>query len=335
MLLRACAMALLFAIATSATARDYSVISIVGDSVSEGWNPDYSRSHATTGWVHRLTGQAGPPYSWNITNLWAGAVVYNHAVGGSEASEWADTNAFPYLTYVLADCPDLAIVMIGANDFFGYAADGAVTADEVAAYEANLRSIIHALQSITPAPDILVLGYYDMFDGLSQNLPLFFSAYRMASAATLAGNQLIEEIALAHGCFFVCMQSCFMHHCYGCYLGDAVHVSPHYVLVTGNPADVDVHPVTAGHNAICEAVYGALGELKDIPRIRRFERCGDKAVIDWSSAMGQKYVIERTPDLARGPFLPIATNFGFPPMNTYTAAVGTAGALFYRLRPSR
>ena len=54
-------------------------------------------------------------------------------------------------------------------------------------------------------------------------------------------------------------------------------------------------------------------------------------IMRWRSGIGQRYVIQRSTNLADG-FAPIATNAGTPTCNTYTDAVEDLDRACYRLR---
>jgi lysophospholipase L1-like esterase len=245
-------------------AKNYTVFDIVGDSISAGFNPTYSTASATYGWVQMLFGQGGTPYPApkpnTIYTLWSGITVYNSAQSGSKAYEWAaDYNA--WLTGVKNHHPDLVVVYIGGNDFLAYSALGPITNDELTTYRNNLRTIVDSLHNNTPRPDIILVNYYDLFDGNSANLLSIFSAYTALSETAIRGNQVIEEVALERGCYLVTVYSDFMHHCYGIYLGDTQHLPPDYVK---QPlTNFDIHPNTNGHSKIYDKVYAQLVTLKN------------------------------------------------------------------------
>lgn len=248
-------------------AKNYTVFDIVGDSISAGYNPDYSTSSATYGWVHMLFGLGGTPYpapkSNTIYTLWSGITVYNSARSGSTANQWA-ADYSSWLTGVKNHHPDLVVVYIGGNDFLTYSAAGPVTDTEFNIYRSNLRTIIDALHNNTPRPDIILVNYYDLFDGYSRNLPsILFSNYTSLSDIVIRGNQVIEEVALEKGCALVTIYPDFMHHCYGIDFGDTQHLTPDYVKLHAIP-NFDIHPNTNGHSNIYDNVYAQLTALKNI-----------------------------------------------------------------------
>ncbi|MFB3894680.1 MAG: SGNH/GDSL hydrolase family protein [bacterium] len=244
-------------------AKDYTVFDIVGDSISAGVNPDYSGDY---GWVQMLFGlgtTGSPPKSNTIYTLWSNITVYNSARSGSTAIQWsADYSS--WLTGVKNHHPELVVVYIGGNDFLAYSAAGPITDTEFNIYRNNLRTIIDALHNNTPNPDIILVNYYDLFDGYSRNLPSAFSTYTSLSDIVIRGNQVIEEVAIEKGCSLVTVYPNFMHHCYGVDLipGDTQHLSPDFVK---RPllSNFDIHPNTNGHNQIYNNVYAQLVTLKN------------------------------------------------------------------------
>jgi lysophospholipase L1-like esterase len=317
----------------SSFAREYSVADVVGDSVSDGVNPDCYPLLERYGWVHMLYGMYGTsnsPPQLTITNLWPSISRNNSAVSGSRAWEWADTISYPYLTNVISHHPDLVFVMIGGNDFLSYVSDGVVTPEESAQYQTNLTTIIETLQGQTPVPEIVMIGYYDLFDGYSTN-PLVPSAYRTLSQAVPAANTMIRDIALAHGCFFVSVYEDFMHHAYGAELGDTNHLAPDYVRTP--LANFDIHPVTAGHLEIYDLVYARLQEFKEIPKFAELRVESGHPVVRWSSGIAQEYIVECSTNLVlTNGFSPLSTNWSTPPLNTHTDTVNNAERMFYRIR---
>lgn len=312
----------------SATARDYQVFDVVGDSISAGVNAGCGELY---GWVDMLWGEAGCGQSAptnTIYTLWPTITVYNSAVGGSTAKDWAWQQP-SYLQGVSNHHPDLVVVFIGGNDGLAYSADGVYTAEEKEEFRTNLISIVTQLRQNTPVPEILMVNYYDFFDGFSTGLPPAYAAYRAMSAAVVEGNRMIEGTAFSNGCFFTDVYNSCLHHGYGAELGDTQHLSPDYFRTP--LSSFDVHPVTAGHDEIREQVWGTLAELKEIPRFVAYEYATNRFVIRWRSGIGQQYVVQRSASLTNG-FEPIATNPSTPTCNTYTDAVEAVERAFYRIR---
>jgi len=325
---------MLLAYAGTSSARDYSVVDVVGDSVSAGVNPDYYSLFRAYGWVHMLYGSAGAtgaPPVLTITNVWPDVAHYNSAVSGSKASEWVNTNSYSYLATVKNHHPDLVFVMIGGNDALAYASDGVFTEQEKSEYKTNLTHIVELLQADTPTPDIVLIGYYDLLDGYSSNLPPAYASYAILSQATVDGNRIIQEIAEARHCFFVSIYESFMHHCYGAELGDTGHIAPDYVRTP--LTSLDIHPVTTGHRAIYERIYAQLIDLDEIPRFTRISMESNRVLLGWSSSIGQKYALEQSASLTQTNWCTLPqTNAGLPPENLVTNSVDTSQTLFYRIR---
>jgi lysophospholipase L1-like esterase len=250
---------------TLSAAKTYTIFDVVGDSISAGVNPDYPSG--TYGWVQMLFGEGTTSKPNTIYTLWSGITVYNSAQSGSMASEWA-IDYHSWLTEVKNHHPDLVVVYIGGNDFLTFSAIGPITDNELNTYRNNLRTIIDSLHNNTPRPDIIVVNYYDLFDGLSQNLPSLFSSYTSLSNTAIRGNQVIEEVAIEKGCYLVTVYTDFMHHCYGIYLGDIQHLPPDYVK---QPlTNFNIHPNTNGHSKIYDKVYAQLVALKNTTSINNW-----------------------------------------------------------------
>lgn len=261
MILRICVFISMLSFFISANAKDYQKLDIVGDSISHGVNPAVGDN---SGWAQMMTGEYGSEAT--VYQIWPGISVNNQAVSGSRASDWAGSGYAPMLS-VIAHKPDLAVVYIGGNDLLAYAIDGQLTETEKTAFRTNLRTIINTLQAITPPPDIIMVNYYDLFDGYSANLPLLFSSYRIASEGIIAGNQIIKDVADEKGCFLIDnIYSLFMHHAYGGELGDTGHISPDYVRTP--IINFDIHPVTAGHRVIYQQIYNKFLEFKALSEIK-------------------------------------------------------------------
>lgn len=253
------AVSLVAVVSLTALAKDYHVVDVVGDSISAGVNPECEGY----GWVNMLFGESagGNAAKTNtIFTLWPGITAWNSAVTGSTASDWASDWA-GCLTAVKNHHPDLVVVFIGGNDMMACLEnDGVFSSAEQAAYRADLSAIVTRLQSNSPKPDIIMVNYYDLFDGYSANLSGDFAVYQNMSQAAILGNQIIKEVALSNRCYRVDgIYDSFMHHCYGLWMGDTGHLSPGYVQLPG----FDIHPVTAGHNNIYDLLYDKMNYLSE------------------------------------------------------------------------
>ena len=248
--------------------REYARFDVVGDSIAAGYNPD--TLPALHGWAQMLFGESGgvPPATkeQTIYTLWPGIDARTSGEYASLASEWAAPGS-PLLSAVLDRKPDLVVVMVGANDFFlEYTNDAQVTPEEIAEFRANLAAIVDRLQANQPRPDVILLTYYDLFDGYSRNLPFFFVQYRGLSKAAVDANAAIREVAVEKACTVVDLYPDFLHRCYGREFGDPAPLSPAWVHLP--VSEYNIHPNTRGHERIYEKVYAALAELKAQPAPR-------------------------------------------------------------------
>ncbi len=250
-----CLFCLLMLMSITVSSKEYSVVDILGDSISHGVNPQVGDN---SGWVQMMYGTYDAQST--IYQIWPSITAYNSAVSGSKSSDWVSPSYSPMST-LLSHRPDLVVVFIGGNDILAYAADSEFSLSEKSTYRQNLGMIIDRLRSNTPQPDILLVNYYDLFDGYSSNLPSNVGQYRVLSQAAIDGNQIINDVASEKGCALVDrVYSSFMHHCYGGSLGDTSHLSPDYVRTP--LANFDIHPNTEGHKAICRIIFEYLRQMK-------------------------------------------------------------------------
>lgn len=260
---------LLFILLMAATvleAKEYHVIDIAGDSISSSYNPDYSTSEDSYGWVDMLYGLGGgnypAPKEDTIDDLWPDIVKYNTAEAGSKASEWQPGSL--YFERIRLHQPDLVVLLLGGNDLIqDYMGDGEFSAGEVAEYEANLTNIVSEIKSFESNPDILMLYYYDLFDGDSKELPLLLEILHGMTRATVDGNFAIQRVANAYHCELVDIYTPFFFHCYGRELDASYYLDPCYVETP--LSKFDIHPNTDGHKKIYETVYERLMKLKNMP----------------------------------------------------------------------
>ena len=232
---------------------------VVGDSISAGVNPECG----IYGWVNMLFGESfgtNAAKTNTIFTLWPGITNWNSAVSGSTASNWA-TNWEGRLTALKNHHPDLVVVFIGGNDLLDSLGDGVFSPGEQGTYRTNLTCIITNLQNSIPSPDIIVVNYYDLFDGYSTNLVPPYTNYRGMSEAVIVGNAIIREVAASNKCYLVeGTYDSFMHHSYGAELGDTGHLSPDYVRTPLSA--FDIHPVTSGHSKLYDLIYSKMNYLK-------------------------------------------------------------------------
>ncbi len=102
-----------------------------------------------------------------------------------------------------------------------------------------------------PGVWVLVLGYYDLFDERSAELPSQLAHLRGISEWTKISNRILETHAQAQGFEFLDLRPIFLDHAYGGELG-GIHLDPTYVRLPLR--SFDIHPGTQGHKAIAEAM---------------------------------------------------------------------------------
>jgi lysophospholipase L1-like esterase len=247
-------------------------IAVLGDSISAGCNPElstYSEGYAEKyGWAQMITGETHEgidPVNKTIYDINENITWENFAITGSKASEWnadSSTNttwkAWDNEFQNLLDMDsDLVIIYIGANDIMGYIEDGNVSEVEWNALRFDIEGIIDQIKLEKTETKILLVGYYDLFDGLSQNLSgTAYSFYASLSSVTQAGNVLLADIATEKGIEYLSVEESFMHHCYGRFLGDTEAIDPAYI--TNSLLSFDIHPVIEGHNNLYSLIIDKL-----------------------------------------------------------------------------
>lgn len=255
-------------------------IAVIGDSISDGCNPELSTSAEMYakryGYAQMLEGKKYEGIDTpakTIYNIWNNAEYRNFSITGSKASEWNmdSSTSTKWHTWdkefqkVLDFNPDIAVIYLGANDIFEYVYnDGVVTPDELSDLSTNLKGIVDKLKSKNDKIKIVIVGYYDLFDGYSLALSAStvdsFKIFKDMSAITVAGNKVLSDLATLEGAVYVDNYSTFMNHCYGIFLGNT-NASPS-LYVTNSINTFDIHPVTAGHKIIYQNVYSTLEKIK-------------------------------------------------------------------------
>ncbi len=140
-------------------------------------------------------------------------------MSGSTASDWQG-----HLSAVKNRNPDLVIILIGGNDLLGSIQDGFISLSDIDQYYTNLTGIVTNLQNNIPIPDIVMMTYFDPFDGFSANLAGSLDYLTNATPTTPAANQVIRNVAIEQNCYLIeGTRSTFLHHGYGGELGDAQH----------------------------------------------------------------------------------------------------------------
>lgn len=225
---------------------------VVGDSVSAGVNSDSTARAPAPGWVAMFTERAGsdslaPDFAFQSL-FGPGAGLINLARSGSRVVDWMEP---AWLERVVASRPDVLVVMLGANDLLEMAADGAWTDVERGILTERVERFFDLLRNRFPETRVLVIGYYDPFDGLSQRLPSWLGVPAGFSGWLEALNRILESGARGRGWWYLDLAIPFRGHGYSRELGE-VGLEPPYVRLP--LASWDIHPNTAGHRAIAEEV---------------------------------------------------------------------------------
>lgn len=244
-------------------AAGFGSLEIIGDSIAAGANPE---SSAPYGWAHMLEGIPPPadvpctvPLQ-TIHTLWPGIKVHNAAIPGASSHAWANPDG-PAFRGLAGRNPALVIIMLGGNDFQGALDDGQFDAEELRGYRERLRWIIQQAKSLPSSPEVLLVSYYDCFDGMSANLPI--PLYRGYSLYAKRANDATSVMARQENCRVVNVFDAFHGHGYGRDLGGGAMANPPYFRMP--VTKYDIHPVTAGHWRIYQEVMRALEELKARP----------------------------------------------------------------------
>ena len=250
-------------IASTIDAKEFSIIDVVGDSLSAGVNPETGSDG--NGYLQMLFGQFDNQQT--IDSLWPGIQKFNSAMSGSLASEWANP-AFGPMQSLIGNQPDLVIIYIGGNDFlFELANNGDFDMAAQDNLRNNLRAIINNLNVNLNNPQLVMLTYYDLFDGQSANLPAQFADFRQISQYALIGNQIIKDVGGESGAVVIdSIHDQFLHHAYGRDFGDTNAQEPPYVATP--ITNFDIHPNTAGYKTIHSELIFALTELKNSVEIK-------------------------------------------------------------------
>jgi len=261
-----------FFISLNCNAKEYQRFDILGDSISDSDFISTNPSEARYNWANMLTSNAfsttaGALKSNTVYKFWANIVVSNHALQGATADAWA-TPGFSLMSKITNWLPQLVVVFIGGNDFL-FDPDNFNEAKQEE-YRTNLFKIINTLRNNKEVvPDIILVNYYDLFDGRSKEITAAaLLQYTNMSEAAVIANQIIKEVSEEKHCYLVDMVfSNFYYHCYGKYTGAAgvaEHLDPFYVLNNPGGTAFDIHPITPGHEKISERIFEKLELLKTL-----------------------------------------------------------------------
>lgn len=235
-------------------------LAILGDSLSAGVNSEFSRARPTHGWVEIASGLGGGPYpaplERSLFDLWPDAGLKNFAVSGTTAYQWSfDKRLKPILDFQ----PQVVVVFIGGNDLLAAIGDGVVTEAEMTAMKGFLAQVVDKLKAGLPKAQLVIVSYYDLFDGLSERLPGPLSRFRSLSDLAKQANAHLADLARTRNCDLVDLGPVFLHHAYGADLGDPL-ASP--VSFVSRPlVAFDIHPNYQGHLAIAQRMLGYFSGL--------------------------------------------------------------------------
>lgn len=242
-------------------------IAVISGSISEGFNPDYSKTTATYGWVQMITGNGGngypEPKTNNIYSLYENVELKNFSEHGITAGEWNNSTK---LDAVYEFNPNIIIVYLGANDFFGaLSSEGVFSEADKNKLEKNLSDIIEKLRLKFPTVEIIMPNYFDLMDGLSKKIDPNGAAKKFQNISEYISNineNIIKKIAVNNNCIYIDINSKFYGHCYGRFFNSGFVENSSYVYTINFPAEFDIHPNTKGHEVIYEEVYNILKNIK-------------------------------------------------------------------------
>lgn len=232
-------------------------IAIVGDSISQGVNPETRRRY---GWVEMIT--QTPDEDGNIIevssiyDIFHRAYIRNFSRGGSKAVDWAHNPK--YLEQVLEFNPDIVVIYLGGNDFLEMLRKDMDYQSSLEQIVTNINKIANLMKEKSPDVTIINAGYYDLFDGKSENLIGPFKDYKQMSQLFITINSLLSENADKNGYFYVDISDIFSGHAYGSEVSLIKNNLPYVRLPLSK---FDIHPNTLGHKKLAEAFYKVFIEV--------------------------------------------------------------------------
>lgn len=231
-------------------------LALLGDSISSGVNSDFS-GQPVFGWADFIRGYGGAPWpvpeEETLEDLWPDGELRNFAISGSTAYQWSFEKRYRSLVDYN---PHIAILFIGGNDLLAAVNDGVFDLKDQEILNRSFNTLLDGLKARLPDTRLVLVGYYDLFDGQSRNLPFMVRHLQGLSDQARLSNALIRTQAQARGAYFLDLEPVFRGHGYGPELGLPGPVKEPYVR---RPlAHYDIHPNTAGHRAIARAVLALL-----------------------------------------------------------------------------
>lgn len=227
-------------------------VAVVGDSISAGINSELSIQRPTIGWVHMLTQNAGrdnlvPDFSFRSL-FGPEATLVNLSKPGSRFRDWIRAELFESIVQAR---PNYVIVLLGGNDLWAQIQDGIWSEAEQEQLARDRDRFFEKLAASLPDARVLVIGYYDLFDGQSSRLPDQLRHLRGLSDWTRAANDQIAEGALKRNWWYLDILLPFQGHGYARLLGGEALDPPYFRMPL---SQFDIHPNTAGHRALAEEV---------------------------------------------------------------------------------
>ncbi len=227
-------------------------VAVVGDSISAGINSERSIQRPTVGWVHMFTENAGADNlaaDFAFRSLFgSNARLTNLAKPGSRLRDWIQPTLFDT---IVPTRPDYIIVLLGGNDLWAQVQDGTWSETEQERLAGDMERFFDKLAGAFPLARVLVIGYYDLFDGQSSRLPDNFRHLRGLSEWTLRANEILARKAQDRGWWYLDILIPFTGHGYARHLGGEALEPPFFRMPL---SQFDIHPNTAGHRALAEEV---------------------------------------------------------------------------------
>lgn len=162
--------------------------------------------------------------------------------------------AFTPMSNLLKFNPEITLLYIGGNDFLGQMySKGTFSASDRTTFYSNISGIIDRLRIVNSNMIIIVLGYYDLFDGFSTNLsnPALNSNSSISILARLSEesktvNDGLHTLVTQKRCESLVNEvyTAFMRHAYGRFLGDTQAGT--FYMRGSDLSGFNIHPAEGG-----------------------------------------------------------------------------------------
>lgn len=205
-----------------------------------------------------------PGYGWaHILGERDGITVYNEAIAGSTVNGWVEEHLhIVRCKHHSIPFSHVAIHALG-NDVMLALDDGRVTWPEFLDILRDLWRVLARIERTWPDAKRIVVGEFDPFDGFSSVLVVMpaWKQYAKVSEYTRFLDWLLTLMCRDERAY-VDLHAAFMGHGLGRLIGAASKSPPYLALRDSAHPSLDdiLHPVTAGHAAIAEAVGKIVGE---------------------------------------------------------------------------